>query len=617
MFKDLRASTKIVILCATFIVAIAVTTYGLIAEKQIAIDFAKKELVGTHYLTTVRTVYAEVLTERPIGQFAVQPTQSNDDMLKTLQAAHQNIGAGLQTDELAEALESALRSWSNNHNHGTAYSVALNVLTAARRLILRIADDSNLALDPDLDTYHLQNLITRKLPIFLSRLGEMQIISRKVATVGTPSNEQAEYFQVLQRELQSIVDEVKDELTAAYRGNIDGSLKQNIDSAFSTMMSRADAFRDSFHSRFLDGDSTKREAADPNGLYGGVVESAIAAWTAAQSELDRLLHARIDGFVNGMRLSLMLTGALVCLSIFVSVMTHRHIVKPLERLESVTAAVRKTKDYGLRIDYTAKSEIGQLAVGFNDMLSELETAREREQSQQAEIARVSRLSIMGTITASIAHEINQPLQAIAANSNAAQRWLSREKPDLKEARLALQSIAADAHRAGEVIGSMRSILKKGNLERERVSVNDVVGDILSLLQGEARKYQISVQTDLLQDLPNVIADRVQLQLVLRNLIINAVDAMKSLSNQKRRLLLKSNLDGPGNVTVTVEDSGPGIDPNNLKRIFDPFFTTKSEGMGLGLAICRSIIEAHGGRLWASLGPSHGSVFHVVLPIGEA
>jgi signal transduction histidine kinase len=617
MFKDLRTSTKIVILCGAFIVAIGVTTYSLIAEKQIAIDFAKKELVGTQYLTSLRGIYAGVLTGQPIEVSAAPPKQSSDEMLKALAVARGNAGARLQIGEFAQALADALRLWSTDHNDNTAYSTALNVLAAARQLISRIADESNLALDPDLDSYHLQNLITRKLPVFFRRLGELQILSRQAAAAGAPSSEQKVYFQVLQRELQSIVDEVKVEFAAAYRGNPDGSLKQAIDSTFSQMRSYIDAFHDSLHARFAEDDVAGRNVANSNRLYGDVVESATAAWAAAQSELDRLVQLRIDGFVKRMRWSVALTGALVGLSILVSVMTYRHIVEPLERLESVAAAVRKTKDYSLRIDYTAKSEIGQLATGFNDMLSELEAARERERSQQTEIAHVSRLSIMGTVTASIAHEIKQPLQAIAANSNAAQRWLSREKPNLEEASLALESIAKDTHRASEVIESMRRVLKKGDLERERVPINDVVEDILVLFQGDLRKHRVSVQIDLLQTLPNVMADRTQLQLVLGNLTMNAVDAMKSVSNQERLLLLKSNLDGSGNVTVTVEDSGPGIDPDHLERIFDPFFTTKSEGMGLGLAICRSIIEAHGGRLWASLGGSRGALFHVALPSAEA
>jgi signal transduction histidine kinase len=617
MFKDLRTGTKIIILCATFIVAIGVTTFSLIAEKQIAIDFAKSELVGTQYLTAVRAIYADVLTGRPVGQIGTPSKPSNEDILKALAVAHQNAGARLQTSELAQALAEAIRLWSKNHNNGSAYSATLDVLTAARQLISRIADDSNLALDPDLDSYHLQDLITRKLPLFFRRLSEVQILSRKVADTGTPSSEQRVYFQVLQNELKSTEDAIKNELAAAYRGNIDGNLKQAIDPALSTMLSRTNAFLDRVHAQIVNDNSGKQAAGASNSLYRRVVKNSVSVWALTQSELDRLLHTRIDGLVQRMRWSVALTSALIAISIFVSALTHRHIVGPLERLENIATAIRKTRDYSLRMDYTDKSEIGQLATAFNDMLLELENAREREQLQQIELARVGRLTTMGTITASLAHEINQPLQAIAANSNAAQRWLLKEKPDLDETRSALKSIVIDAHRASEMIESVRRIVKKGGQERAEVLINDIVEEILTLVQGELRRHKIVLKTDLLENLPHVIADQTQLRLVFRNLVVNAVDAMKSASIQKRSLTIRSKLNGPGYVAVAVEDSGSGINPHDLDHIFDPFFTTKSEGMGLGLAICRSIIEAHGGRLWAEPESGQGTIFHLILPIGEA
>ncbi len=612
MFKDLRTGTKIVILCGTFIVAIGVTIYSLIAEKQIAIEFAKKELVGSRYLAAVREVYADVLDAPPVGISFRQSKRSIEDAINTLKAAQQDAGTQLQTGAFARALSEALRSWSNNTGDDRSYSTVLDVLAAARQLVSRIADDSNLSLDPDLDSYHLQNLITRKLPVLLRRLGEVQVLSRQAGSAGTPSNEQELYFRVLRREVKSIADDVDNELAAAYRGNPDASLKRAVDGAFSEMLLRAKAYLDSLQTSFTNGDF-----ASPNLLYGGAVGSTMAAWATAQSELDQLLKERIDGFLDRMKLSLALTGLLVGLSIVVSVMTHQHIVRPLERLETVASSVRRTKDYSLRVDYSSRSEIGQVTSAFNDMLSELEAARERERTEHAELAHVSRLTTMGAMAASIAHEINQPLQAISANSSAAQRWLSRERPDLDEARKALKSITQDVHRAGEVIASIRAMLKQDSREKERIAANDLIRDILKLVHSEVRKHQIVLRIDMPKDLPQIVVDRTQVQQVFINLIMNAIDAMKSVSDHKRLLILRSNLNGPGNVTIAVEDSGAGIDPENLERIFDPFFTTKSEGMGLGLSICRSIVEAHGGRLWASRGTTHGSVFHVELPSGES
>jgi signal transduction histidine kinase len=182
--------------------------------------------------------------------------------------------------------------------------------------------------------------------------------------------------------------------------------------------------------------------------------------------------------------------------------------------------------------------------------------------------------------------------------------------------LALKSIVIDAHHASEIIESMRRIVKKGGQERAEVLINDIVEDILSFVRGELRRHKISVKTDLLENLPHIIADQTQLQLVFRNLIVNAVDAMKSVSSEKRSLTIRSKLDAVGNVVVAVQDSGPGINPNDFEHIFDPLFTTKSEGMGLGLAICRSIIEVHGGRLWAEPARGQGAIFQLILPIGD-
>src|SRR5262245_26052542 len=223
------------------------------------------------------------------------------------------------------------------------------------------------------------------------------------------------------------------------------------------------------------------------------------------------------------------------------------------------------------------------------------------------------MTTMGTLTASIAHEINQPLAAIVANSNAAMRWLSNARPDLDEARTALKNIVSDGHRASQVIGSVRTMFRKDGREKDRLSVNSVIEDILALVHGEIRKHRVVVRTALPADLPQVEADRTQLQQVFMNLIVNAVDAMALVADRERILVIKTAVYEPGAVAITVEDSGTGIDPNDMKRIFETFYTTKSDGMGMGLSICRSIIEAHGGRLWASPGASCGSVFHVVLP----
>jgi len=266
-----------------------------------------------------------------------------------------------------------------------------------------------------------------------------------------------------------------------------------------------------------------------------------------------------------------------------------------------------------------KDEIGRLAGGFNHMVSELAAAREREvedrartATMQAELVRVGRMAAMGRMTASMAHEINQPLGAIVANGNAGLRWLARTPPNFDEARLVLDQIVKDGHRASDVIDGIRAIFRKGEDRRTPLDVNELIGDVLRLTRAETQNERISVRTELLSDLPNVVGNRVQLQLVFRNLIVNAVEAMSSVTDRERVLHIKS-ATMPSGVRITVADSGTGIGQEIIGRIFETFFTTKSHGMGMGLSICRSIVEAHGGRLSASPSHPHGSIFEVDLP----
>jgi C4-dicarboxylate-specific signal transduction histidine kinase len=348
-------------------------------------------------------------------------------------------------------------------------------------------------------------------------------------------------------------------------------------------------------------------------LYESVVNSADNAWAESQPQLDRLLQSRIERLLARMRLSLALTGALVGLSIIVALMTYRHIVRPLEHLEQVASTVRETKNYDVRVADNSTNEIGQLSSAFDEMLAELAAARDRERVEQSEIARIARLTTMGEMTASIAHEINQPLTAIVANGRAAQRWLANATPNLIEVNGALGKIVDDGRRAGQVIDSVRTMFKKDGVNTDRVNVNELIENILALARGQIQKQSISVRTGLRSDIPCVLAGRTQLQQVLMNLTMNAVEAMETIADRERLLAIDTAMHDPANILITVRDSGAGIDSQNLDRIFDAFFTTKSDGMGMGLSICRSIIEGYGGRIWATCGDSYGSVFHVVLP----
>jgi PAS domain S-box-containing protein len=241
-----------------------------------------------------------------------------------------------------------------------------------------------------------------------------------------------------------------------------------------------------------------------------------------------------------------------------------------------------------------------------------EQERERLRQAQAELARVNRVTTMGELTASLAHEVNQPIAAAVTNARTCLRWLARDQPDLEEAREAASRIVKDATRAADIIKRIRTAFKKGAVERELVNVNEVIREMIVLLGGETARYNIFVGTDLQADLPQVMADRVQLQQVVMNLMMNAIDAMKDVDGP-RNLAIRSRRMQNEEVLVYIIDSGVGLPSQQTEQIFDPFFTTKPHGTGMGLRISRSIIESHGGRLWAAANSPRGATFHVTLP----
>ena len=246
-------------------------------------------------------------------------------------------------------------------------------------------------------------------------------------------------------------------------------------------------------------------------------------------------------------------------------------------------------------------------------LTESRRAEEAVQAAQAELARVVRATTLGELTASIAHEINQPLAAIVNNANASRRILASPAPDLEEVRQAVEDIAEAGTRAGEIISRVRALLKKTSPERRPLDINRVIYEVLALIPNELEKQHVSVEMELEAAPPPVLGDRVQLQQVLLNLIMNGVEAMNSVSDRPRVLMLQSHARASG-LEVTVQDSGTGLDPRHVPHLFDSFFTTKTTGMGMGLSISRSIIEAHSGRLWASPNrAAQGAAFHFSLP----
>jgi PAS domain S-box-containing protein len=268
-----------------------------------------------------------------------------------------------------------------------------------------------------------------------------------------------------------------------------------------------------------------------------------------------------------------------------------------------------------RPDVSASGELEFTGVVMD--VTERRRADEALRNAQAELERVARLTTMGELTASIAHEINQPLAAIVSQGSAGVRWLNRDSPELDEAREAFARVVTEGQRAADVIRGLRSLAQKSGPQLTTLDIDDTIREVLSLANGEVQRHGVVLRTDLAAGDQHVVGDRVQLQQVVLNLILNGIDAMKAVTDRTRELGVSSELHGPGRVVVSIEDNGPGLDPAIAQRIFEPFVTTKPEGLGMGLSICRSIIDAHGGRLWVSPGVPHGTRFHFTVPTGVA
>lgn len=258
----------------------------------------------------------------------------------------------------------------------------------------------------------------------------------------------------------------------------------------------------------------------------------------------------------------------------------------------------------------------EMFIGTMIDITESKRAQDSLRATQSELARVAQLTTMGQMAASIAHEIKQPLASMMIGCEASLRWLARTPPNLEEIRACLDRIVGAGHRANEVIDGIRTMFQKGRQEKELLNVNELIRDVLELVRGEALKKQVTLRSEFTDQMRPILVNRIQLQQVMLNLFTNAIEAMDSVTDGPRLLRITSTLHAPDEVVIAVEDSGPGMDPKDINRIFDPFFTTKPHGMGMGLSICRSIVEAHDGRLSARSAANRGSIFEIALPAGD-
>jgi len=274
---------------------------------------------------------------------------------------------------------------------------------------------------------------------------------------------------------------------------------------------------------------------------------------------------------------------------------------------------RRTEDALRQARDELEVRVAERTAELKRQMAEQRRIEEALQATRAELTRAARITTIGELTASIAHEVNQPLAAVVANADACVAWLSREKPDLAEARSAAGRATEGATRASEVIARIRSLITKATPEKSKVQINQVIEQTAALAEGQAARNQVVIKLELSPDLPVVFGDSIQFQQVILNLVVNGIEAMTCITDRPRILTLRTEPEDKGQVRVSVQDSGVGLNEEVMRRLFEPFFTTRAKGMGMGLSISRSIIEAHGGRLWAEPNGSGGASFQFTLP----
>jgi signal transduction histidine kinase len=359
---------------------------------------------------------------------------------------------------------------------------------------------------------------------------------------------------------------------------------------------------------------------DARALEGSTAGKTIMDLIRAKvDEIDRVerdLLAKRDtaqrqAFATAYRVTILGGAASLVIAMLMGVLLTRGIAAPITRMTSAMTTLAKGDTTAEVPGASRRDEIGAMAAAaqiFKDNMIE-------RQQAQAELARVGRLTTLGELVASIAHEVNQPLTGIVTNGDACLRWLNRDEPDLDEARDAVSGMMQDGRRAAQVIENLRAMARKSGPQLATLDIDDAIQEILVLTRSELTQHNVVLATDLSTGDRTVFGDRVQLQQVMLNLIMNGIEAMNGVTDRPKVLTISAERVEPGGVLVAVKDTGPGIDPAIADRIFESLFTTKPNGMGMGLSICRSIIEAHGGDFRASPNTPHGAIFQFTLPAG--
>jgi signal transduction histidine kinase len=345
--------------------------------------------------------------------------------------------------------------------------------------------------------------------------------------------------------------------------------------------------------------------------YAGVRVTGDTAWLLTK-DWKRFVEYEegLNSAVANQRLAVLCTypvAACGALEILDVVRTHQFaLVRRHETWDLIeTAGLKKAKAEIERL-------VEELEERVEERTTELMRSAEALREAQAELAHVNRVTTIEHLTASIAHEIRQPITAMIANAQAGLLWLNGQPPNLEEIRETFDQVVTDGRRANEVVNRIRTLVTKAPPRRDLLDINETILDVVALVRSEMLKHRISLQTRLATSFPHLQGDRVQLQQVILNLVMNAIEAMSSVEAGPRELLISVGEAESRQVLVTVHDSGPGVDPQSMDRIFDAFYTTKLNGMGMGLAICKSIVEAHGGRMWATTNKPQGAILHFTL-----
>jgi signal transduction histidine kinase len=348
----------------------------------------------------------------------------------------------------------------------------------------------------------------------------------------------------------------------------------------------------------------------------GAGKAAMDLIRAKVAEIDRFQRGRLaerdsrqkQAFATAYMVTILGGAGSLVIAILMAVLLTRGITVPITRMTRTMTTLARG-DTGVDVPAAGRSdEIGAMAAAlqvFRDSIIERQRA-------QAELAHANRVATMGQLTASIAHEVNQPIGAVVTNAEAALRWLRAPAANLDEVRQALDRIVKDGRRASDVIARIRALIRKAPRHTTRFDLNEAIRDVIALSRSEVQRHGVALQTELAGDLAPVAGDRVQLQQVVLNLIVNAVEAMDDMDQGSRALWISTTTHESNGALVAVRDSGPGLDAEAVDRLFEAFYTTKPNGMGMGLAICRSIIEAHGGRMWANANEPRGAIFQFTV-----